>query len=100
MNSERNSDNSDPIDHLLDFGFDDTFFSKTRRDTKTCCQSETVDNAESQLRSRIDFVLARPKVPIVRSVVVGNDPDTKTAGGLWPSDHAGVVSKLRLKVSR
>jgi endonuclease/exonuclease/phosphatase family metal-dependent hydrolase len=100
MNSERGSDNSDPIDHLLGFGFDDTFFTKTRRDTKTCCQSETLDNAQSQLSSRIDFVLARPKVPVVRSVVVGNDPDVKTANGLWTSDHAGVVSKLRLRMSR
>ena len=100
MNSERGSDNSDPIDHLLDFGLDDTFFRKTRRDTKTCCQSESVDNAQSELRSRIDFVLAKPRATVVRSVIVGNDPDTKTAGGLWPSDHAGVVSKLRLKTSR
>jgi endonuclease/exonuclease/phosphatase family metal-dependent hydrolase len=100
MNSERNSDNSDPIDHLLDFGFDDTFFTKTRRDTKTCCQSETVDNAQSELRSRIDFVLAKPKVPVVKSLIVGNSPTIKTSGGLWPSDHAGVVSKLRLKTSR
>jgi endonuclease/exonuclease/phosphatase family metal-dependent hydrolase len=100
MNSERGSDASDPIDELLDFGFDDTFFTKTRRDTKTCCQSETVDNQASQLRSRIDFVLAKPKVPVVKSVVVGNNPRIRTANGLWPSDHAGVVSRLKLKTSR
>jgi len=100
MNSERGSDESDPIDHLLDFGLDDTFFRKTRRDTKTCCQSETVDNAESQLRSRIDFILAKPRVPVVKSVVVGNSPSVKTSNGLWPSDHAGVVSRLKLKTSR
>jgi hypothetical protein len=100
MNSERGSEDSDPIDHLLDFGFDDTFFTKTRRDTKTCCQSETVDNQASQLRSRIDFVLARPKVPVVKSTVVGNNPNIRTPNGLWPSDHAGVVSRLKLKTSR
>src|SRR5215208_6771931 len=100
MNSERGSDESDPIDHLLDFGLDDTFFRKTRRDTKTCCQSETVDNAESQLRSRIDFILAKPKVPVVKSLIVGNSPSVKTSNGLWPSDHAGVVSRLKLKTSR
>ena len=97
MNSERGNDNSDPIDHLLDFGFDDTFFSKTRRDTKTCCQSETVDNQASELKTRIDFVLAKPKVPIVSSKVVGNNPRVRTPGGLWPSDHAGVVSKVKLR---
>ena len=97
MNSERGSDASDPIDHLLDFGLDDTFFSKNKRDTKTCCQSETVDNQASELKSRIDFILAKPKVPIVKSLVVGNNPNVRTPNGLWPSDHAGVVSVLKLK---
>jgi endonuclease/exonuclease/phosphatase family metal-dependent hydrolase len=100
MNSERNSDRSDPIDHLLGFGFDDTFFSKTRKDTKTCCQAEDVANAESQLKSRIDFVLAKPKVSIAKSVIVGNNPAIRTANGLWPSDHAGVVSTLKLPVKK
>jgi endonuclease/exonuclease/phosphatase family metal-dependent hydrolase len=97
MNSARGSDASDPIDHLLDFGLDDTFFSKTKRDTPTCCQSETVDNAQSQLKERIDFILAKPKVPIVKSLIVGNNPNVRTPNGLWPSDHAGVVSVLKLK---
>jgi endonuclease/exonuclease/phosphatase family metal-dependent hydrolase len=97
MNSEIGSDNSDPIDHLLDFEFQDTFFAKTRRDTKTCCQAENVANQQSELKTRIDFVLAKPAVRIVSSKVVGNNPNIRTAGGLWPSDHAGVVSKVKLR---
>ena len=97
MNSERNSDNSDPIDHLLKFGFDDTFFSKTKKDTKTCCQAENVANQASELKTRIDFVLAKPKVQIVSSKVIGNNPNIRTPGGLWPSDHAGVVTKVKLR---
>jgi hypothetical protein len=27
--------------------------------------------------------------------LVGNDPDDRTPSGLWPSDHAGVVARLR-----
>ena len=100
MNSERGSDASDPIDHLFDFGLDDTFFTKTKRDTKTCCQSETVDNAQSELKSRIDFILAKPKVSVAKSLIVGNNPNVRTPNGLWPSDHAGVVTKFRLKVKR
>ena len=101
MNSERgNADNSDPIDHLLDFGFDDSFFRKTRRNVFTCCQPETINNAASELKSRIDFVLDKPKAKIVSSKVVGNNPNIKTASGLWPSDHAGVVTKFRLKARR
>jgi endonuclease/exonuclease/phosphatase family metal-dependent hydrolase len=97
MNSERNSDDSLAIDHFIGFGFDDTFFTKTRRDTKTCCQAENVSNQASELKTRIDFVLAKPKVPVVRSSVVGNNPNVRTPAGLWPSDHAGVVSTLKLK---
>jgi endonuclease/exonuclease/phosphatase family metal-dependent hydrolase len=100
MNSERGSDSSDPIDHLLGFGFDDTFFSKTRKDTKTCCQAEDVANQQSQLKSRIDFVLAKPKVKIAKSVIFGNNPAIRTPAGLWPSDHAGVVSTLKLPVKK
>jgi endonuclease/exonuclease/phosphatase family metal-dependent hydrolase len=100
MNSERNSDKSDPIDALLGFGFDDTFFTKTHRDIKTCCQAENVANQQSELQSRIDFVLAKPKVAVKKSVVVGNNPAIRTSAGLWPSDHAGVVSTLKLRVGR
>jgi endonuclease/exonuclease/phosphatase family metal-dependent hydrolase len=97
MNSARGSDASDPIDHLLDFGFDDTFFRKTKKNTFTCCQAENVANQQSELKSRIDFVLAKPKATVVKSQVVGNNPSVRTPSGLWPSDHAGVVSTLRLK---
>ena len=101
MNSERgNASNYDPINHLLDFGFSDSFFRKTRRNVFTCCQPETINNAQSELKSRIDFVLDKPKAKIVSSKVVGNNPNIKTSSGLWPSDHAGVVTKFRMKVRR
>ena len=97
INSARGSEESDPIDHLLKFGFDDTFFRKTKKDTPTCCQSEPVNNQQSELKSRIDFVMAKPRVTVVKSQLVGANPSVKTPSGLWPSDHAGVVSTLRLK---
>jgi endonuclease/exonuclease/phosphatase family metal-dependent hydrolase len=100
MNSARNADDSDPIDHLLGFGFGDSFFRKTKRNVFTCCQPEEINNPESQLASRIDYVLDKPKRKIVSSKVVGNNPNIKTSSGLWPSDHAGVVTKFRMKVKR
>jgi len=101
MNSERGTaSNDDAIKHLLGFGFSDSFFRKTRRNVFTCCQPETINNAQSELKSRIDFVLDKPKAKIVSSKVVGNNPNIKTASGLWPSDHAGVVTKFRMKVRR
>jgi endonuclease/exonuclease/phosphatase family metal-dependent hydrolase len=100
MNSALNTDNSDPIDALIKFGFGDTFFQKTRKNTPTCCQAENLLNQASELKTRIDFVLAKPTVKIARSVIVGNNPGIRTSAGLWPSDHAGVVSKLKLPVKK
>jgi len=97
MNSAPGSEESDPIDALFGFGLDDTFFRKNRKRTPTCCQQEDLLNAQSQLKSYIDFVLAKPKVTVRKSQLVGNNASNKTSNGLWPSDHAGVVSTLRLK---
>jgi hypothetical protein len=58
---------------------------------------------EPQLRTRIDLVLARygfgasPNAGIVGGVhadIVGETAAERTASGLWPSDHAGVVATL------
>jgi endonuclease/exonuclease/phosphatase family metal-dependent hydrolase len=57
------------------------------------------------LRTRIDLVLTRygfnasPNAGIVGGVhadVVGETPADRTASGLWPSDHAGVVARLNM----
>ena len=58
-----------------------------------------------QLTTRIDLVLARygfnasPNAGIVGGVhadVVGETAAERTASGLWPSDHAGVVAMLHM----
>ena len=36
---------------------------------------------------------------VLRAGVVGEEPWNRTASGLWPSDHAGVVATLRVKNS-
>jgi endonuclease/exonuclease/phosphatase family metal-dependent hydrolase len=66
--------------------------------TATCCQSETLDNPESQLDPQdwIDHIVVRPRVKVLKRAVVGA-LQTDRIGGLWPSDHAGLVAKLRLK---
>ncbi len=60
---------------------------------------ELVDDADaSAINHRIDLVLAHgadgKPLRVDRGVVVGTDPAEKV-GGLWPSDHAGVVLRLR-----
>jgi Endonuclease/Exonuclease/phosphatase family len=57
--------------------------------------SELLDDPSADvLDNRVDMVLTKGSVGVVGSRITGTDPDNRTAGGLWPSDHAGVVATL------
>jgi hypothetical protein len=60
----------------------------------TCCQAEDLRNASSQLDGRIDLIWLLGVLPGGTPDVhlVGETSSDKTPGGLWPSDHAGVVA--------
>jgi hypothetical protein len=60
----------------------------------TCCFDATLTDPADPLTSRIDLVLHSTGVKAARAVIVGDDPVDRTASGLWPSDHAGVVARL------
>lgn len=62
-------------------------------DAATCCQAGDLANPDSGLTKRIDYVFVRGLEP-VDAWHIGVDPAARTAGGLWPSDHAGVVAEL------
>ena len=63
----------------------------------TCCQNTTVNNPTSQLSERIDLILFRGgAIQVVDIDLVGEKPSDRTSSGLWPSDHAGVVAKLKI----
>ena len=61
----------------------------------TCCQSGDLLNRRSSFNQRVDFIFTRGlpsgAVTVARQVV-GDGPGDRTASGLWPSDHGGVVS--------
>lgn len=85
---------------IVDAGYADTWNSTVEAGF-TCCQSETLDNAESLLDKRIDHIFVEPKGeklprPLVQTTVVGDEDERKTSDGLWYSDHAGPVARLRL----
>ncbi len=62
----------------------------------TCCQAADLLNPTSTLSYRIDIVFTRGGFEVLDSEIVGEELDDRTPAGLWPSDHAGVVSTLRL----
>lgn len=87
-------------DTIVSAGYADTWNS-TLGEGFTCCQSETLDNAESLLTKRIDHIFVEPKdgklpSPLVETTVVGDEDDEKTPGELWYSDHAGPFARLGL----
>lgn len=63
----------------------------------TCCQDADLMNDASDLTSRIDLILYNGTVEPLMAEVVGDEPADRTDGGLWPSDHAGVVATLRIE---
>lgn len=67
---------------------------------ETCCFDPTLTDPTEPLTTRIDLVLASPGVKAPRATVVGDEPGDRTASGLWPSDHAGVVARLVLPAAR
>ena len=65
--------------------------------------NDTPEQAAARFDHRIDMVLGRAAdgspIRVDRGWVVGRDPDERTPptpiGRLWPSDHAGVVIRMR-----
>jgi endonuclease/exonuclease/phosphatase family metal-dependent hydrolase len=90
--------NSDPADASA-AGYNNVIaagFTDTGRRAATCCQDENLLNPVSKLDQWIDHIVVRPKAKVLWSKIVGNRPSDRI-DGLWPSDHAGVVAKLRLR---
>jgi endonuclease/exonuclease/phosphatase family metal-dependent hydrolase len=63
----------------------------------TCCQAPSLDNATSMLNHRIDLILDRGGFRITDIHLIGDNLSDRTRSGLWPSDHAGVVTTLRIR---
>ena len=94
---------------IVSAGFADLWRLRTNgwhKKGSTCCQDEDLLNEESALTERIDYIFTRQHrhggapnfhYPVIVQLT-GNDPDeAKTESGLWPSDHAGVFTAIRLR---
>jgi endonuclease/exonuclease/phosphatase family metal-dependent hydrolase len=99
--------NSDPngtespsgaFDILADFGLRDTWRRKFGPGFSCCLdRSDARDTNANAFDHRIDLILAKPKLRAIRGEVVGDEVRDRASNGLWPSDHAGVVTRLRLR---
>jgi hypothetical protein len=75
-------------------------------DGYTCCQEDLLLNALSWLDQRIDHIWVRPPLGgaqgphflnAVHATVVGDRQADRTVDGLWPADHAGVVTGMTFR---
>jgi endonuclease/exonuclease/phosphatase family metal-dependent hydrolase len=66
-------------------------FKPERSAKDSCCFND--DLKTGAWDHNVDWIMAKPKVKLVRSSVTGAET---TAAGLHPSDHGGLVSTLRL----
>jgi endonuclease/exonuclease/phosphatase family metal-dependent hydrolase len=59
-----------------------------------------LSNQDIHLKERVDLILVRNAEGVeVNAEVIGDELVDRTASGLWPSDHAGVIATLRIPQS-
>jgi Endonuclease/Exonuclease/phosphatase family len=97
--------NSDPngtespstaFDVIEGFGFVDSWPRRFGPGFSCCTEnSDLSDTTADAFDHRIDLILSKPRLKALRGEVVGDEVGDRS-GGLWPSDHAGVVLTLRL----
>jgi endonuclease/exonuclease/phosphatase family metal-dependent hydrolase len=76
-------------------GFSDAWETVNAADEGlTCCFPPDLTQTAPGLSQRIDYVLWRGDLTPESAEVVGEETADRTASGLWPSDHAGVVVTL------
>ena len=110
INSPPESGQTSPYHILVAAGFVDAWTQRSyafyNRPGYTCCQSEGLTNSESLLYERIDQVWIRlpgggsrsdssGQIGYTRVSLLGDSP-ADMHQGLWPSDHAGVLARLRI----
>ncbi|BBO74542.1 hypothetical protein DSCW_19590 [Desulfosarcina widdelii] len=88
-----------PYMQAVEAGYLDSWLlQKKYDDGYTSGFDEYVSDPTAELTTRIDHIFVGPngyKIEKVKSIVVGDDGKDMTPNGLWPSDHAGVVAKMK-----
>ncbi len=74
----------------------DGFGMKDNGARQSCCY-ENIFDPNAVFDHTVDHILSKPGLSSSREHVTGHDRGQRTASGLWPSDHGGVVSRLRLR---
>ncbi len=97
FNSNADAGEAPTYDSLIDAGFIDGWNVAGEESGFTAFQARDLLNPISTLSERIDLILFRNDFKVKGIYIVGDNKRDRTPSGLWPSDHAGVVAKLKFK---
>ncbi|MGW7365801.1 endonuclease/exonuclease/phosphatase family protein [Streptomyces sp. NPDC054841] len=88
-----------PYGTFTNGGYDDAWRTTNGPgDGFTGIQDPDLRNLPSKLSVRIDYVFYQPEhLSAVSAHLIGDEVRDRTRTGLWPSDHAGLVVRLRLQ---
>ena len=93
VNSPAAGSGSQTYDAVRHAGLGDAWAAVNPRNPGfTCCRA--ADLRSGSLTQRIDMIFTRGVFHVGRAWLVGAAAPDRTAGGLWPSDHAGVVATV------
>lgn len=100
FNSNADGSGTETYKNLIAAGFKDAWIAASKDNGFTCCQDADLLNAESLLNERVDLILFKniKNLNSVEADLVGEEEIDRTCTGLWPSDHAGVTSKLEFEI--
>jgi endonuclease/exonuclease/phosphatase family metal-dependent hydrolase len=81
---------------LIHGGFHDVWSQSHPQSPGLTWGTANITIPKRQLSQRIDLILYAGKFEVDHSSLVGSNPADRTASGLWPSDHLGVLATLDL----
>lgn len=96
FNSAADGSTTTTYSDITGAAFSDSWSVNPGEDGFTCCQDGVLWNRYSRLKTRIDFVFTRGAATALDADVIGAERLKGLFPPLWPSDHAGVVSTIRL----
>lgn len=99
FNSAADGSNTPTYANLLSSGLADSWPAvRGGAPGLTCCQAGDLSNTTADFDKRIDLILGHGIVRFLSAYVVNDDPLNDTGAiPVWPSDHAGVVARMRLR---
>jgi len=95
-----------PYQQFMAAGFRDTWLERTGPKSDpgyTCCHTGDLSNPDPTMSKRIDHVLVRDPHPghgATVATLYGATAGDRLANGLWPSDHAGLITQLMFPGNR